>query len=54
MKYAYYEPVRDKIYISWTNEGESPNYLPCADDGEHQGSWFFTKQEYRFWFLGAV
>ncbi len=52
--YIYYEPVKNKIYLSDSYQGLFPQQLNGATDGRYHCSWFFTKKEYKFYFIGEA
>ncbi len=54
MIHAYYEPVKNKIYLSEWHVGQYPKFLAFATDGEYECSWYFTKDEYFFYYLGEI
>jgi hypothetical protein len=54
MTHAYYEPIKNKIYLSKWEVGSTTKYLHLATDGEFTGSWYFTNPKYLFYYLGEI
>lgn len=52
--YIYYEPIKNKIYLTDVYGGKTPKKLFWADDGQYQCNWTFSKPEYRFYLIGEV
>lgn len=57
-RYAYYEPIKNKIYATSMYQGDTPKTLMFAIDGKQfAGVWYFTDKwegAARFYFLGRV
>lgn len=54
MNYIYYEPIKNKFYLTPWQLGDTTSYLHLATDGEHTCRWSFTKPEYRFYYIGEL
>lgn len=52
--FAYYEPVKNKIYIANFYQGKNPKKLLWASDSKFYANWTFSKPEYKFYYLGEV
>jgi hypothetical protein len=56
--FAYYEPIKDKIYLTAQYQGDATNQLMFAHDSKNYSDiWYFTEKwrgEALFYFLGRV
>jgi hypothetical protein len=56
--FAYYEPIKNKIYLTAQFQGDAANQLMFAHNGkEYADKWYFTDKwegSALFYFLGRV
>lgn len=58
LPYVYYEPIKNKIYLTGTYQGDATNQLLYGHDGKNYADiWYFRPKwqgEALFYFLGRV
>lgn len=59
MNYAYYEPIKNKIYLTSKYQGDATNILMFAETtgNVYSDKWYFTPKwqgEGLFYFLGRI